>query len=66
MIYICFEHSNQGQASSKTIYGTFELKGTGAKNNTAVFHSIMAQLVEAMCYKLEGRGFDSRWCHNFH
>ena len=23
----------------------------------------MAQLVEALCYKLEGRGFDSRWCH---
>ena len=23
----------------------------------------MAQLVEALCYKSEGRGFDSRWCH---
>jgi hypothetical protein len=23
----------------------------------------VAQLVEALCYKLEGRGFDSRWCH---
>ena len=23
----------------------------------------MAQLVEALCYKPEGRGFDSRWCH---
>ena len=23
----------------------------------------MAQLVEAMLYKPEGRGFDSRWCH---
>jgi len=22
-----------------------------------------AQLVEALCYKPEGRGFDSRWCH---
>ena len=21
------------------------------------------QLVEALCYKSEGRGFDSRWCH---
>jgi len=20
-------------------------------------------LVEALCYKPEGRGFDSRWCH---
>ena len=23
----------------------------------------MAQLVEELCYKPEGRGFDSRWCH---
>ena len=23
----------------------------------------MAQFVEALCYKQEGRGFDSRWCH---
>ena len=23
----------------------------------------MAQLVEALGYKPEGRGFDSRWCH---
>ena len=23
----------------------------------------VAQLVEAMRYKLEGRGFDPRWCH---
>jgi hypothetical protein len=23
----------------------------------------MAQLVEALGYKQEGRGFDSRWCH---
>jgi len=26
----------------------------------------VAQLVEAMRYKTEGRGFDSRWCHFFH
>jgi hypothetical protein len=24
----------------------------------------VAQLVEAVWYKPEGRGFDSRWCHN--
>ena len=24
---------------------------------------VVAQLAEAMRYKLEGRGFDSRWCH---
>ena len=23
----------------------------------------VAQLVEALCYKSEGRGFDSQWCH---
>jgi hypothetical protein len=23
----------------------------------------VAQLVEALCYKPEGRGFDFRWCH---
>ena len=23
----------------------------------------VAQLFEALCYKPEGRGFDSRWCH---
>jgi hypothetical protein len=23
----------------------------------------VAQLVEALCYKPEGRGFGSRWCH---
>jgi hypothetical protein len=23
----------------------------------------VAQLVEALRYKLEGRGFDYRWCH---
>ena len=25
---------------------------------------LVAQLVGALHYKLEGRGFDSRWCHN--
>jgi len=24
---------------------------------------LVAQLVEALCYKPEGREFDSRWCH---
>jgi len=23
----------------------------------------VVQLVEALCYKLEGHGFNSRWCH---
>jgi hypothetical protein len=24
---------------------------------------LVAQLVDALCYKPEGRNFDSRWCH---
>ena len=30
---------------------------------TAVWEQAVAQLVEALLYKLEGRGFDSLWCH---
>jgi len=26
------------------------------------FYHVVAQLVEALRYKSEGRGFDSRWC----
>jgi hypothetical protein len=29
-------------------------------------HVKVAQLVEALRYKPEGRGFDSRWCHWFY
>jgi hypothetical protein len=25
---------------------------------------VLAQLVEALCYKPEGRGLDFRWCHS--
>jgi len=28
-----------------------------------VFRHAVTQLLEALCYKPEGRGFDSRWCH---
>jgi len=37
------------------------------KKNIKIYIKIwghaVAQLVEALRYKLEGRGFDSRWCH---
>ena len=33
-------------------YGYYEMSGYA-----------VAQLVEALRYKPEGRGFDSRWCH---
>jgi hypothetical protein len=29
----------------------------------AILEYMVAQLVEALRYKPEGRGFDSRWCH---
>jgi hypothetical protein len=34
-------------------------------NNTAIYWGtlLVAQLVEALRYMPEGRGFDSRWCH---
>jgi hypothetical protein len=32
-------------------------------NTNEILGHTVAQLVEALRYKLEGRGFDSRWCH---
>jgi hypothetical protein len=32
-------------------------------NSKAVLPTHLAQLVEALRYKPEGRRFDSRWCH---
>jgi hypothetical protein len=36
-----------------------------AKNSVEYIHEghAVAQLVETLLYKPEGRGFDSRWCH---
>ena len=31
--------------------------------NSSIRGHAVAQLVEALRYKPEGRGFDSRWCH---
>jgi len=39
---------------------------TGKKKNKRIYTSMgyaVAQLVEALCYKPEGRRFDSRLCH---
>ena len=38
-------------------------KGTNHKRTYTVGGYAVAQLVEALRYKPEGRGFDSRWCH---
>ena len=46
-----------------------ELKNTGVMNRTDDVEEeeeeehAVAQLVEPLHYKPEGRGFDSRWCH---
>ena len=45
----------------KTLAKIVETKFVG--NKTYLRSSIVAQLVEALHYKLEGRGFDSRWYH---
>ena len=43
------------------------LKSTWECNTSRQFYTVgghaVAQLVEALRYKPEGRGFDSRWCH---
>jgi hypothetical protein len=41
-------------------YQDLSIKFSFIKNSTSV---AVAQLVEALRYKPEGRGFDSRWCH---
>ena len=33
------------------------------KNLQLILGTTVAQLVEALRYKSEGHGFDSRWCH---
>jgi hypothetical protein len=43
-------------------YISFEIKQIFNKILTGWGHAL-AQLVEALRYKPEGRGFDSRWCH---
>jgi hypothetical protein len=36
---------------------------TAATTTTTNWGYAVAQMVEALRYKPEGRGFDSRWCH---
>jgi hypothetical protein len=49
----------------KSIFGWFKLYALC----NYLFYTVceghaVAQLVEALRYKPEGRGFESRWCHN--
>jgi len=40
------------------------LKGISYKHSVRMGGTLLVvQLVEALRYKSEGRGFDSRWCH---
>ena len=39
--------------------------GTFHEHRSITPGNAVAQLVEALRYKLEGRGFDSRWCNFF-
>jgi hypothetical protein len=53
---------------SETSVSIAELMGCDSENITTLqlFHGgtlLVAQLVDALRYKSEGRGFDSRWCH---
>ena len=60
----------------KVSLSTLKLHGRGRKNvcgfsvrSTVIYETTrfskhaVTQLVEALRYKPEGRGFDSRWCH---
>jgi hypothetical protein len=45
----------------------FKITNTGFRKRKFTVFNVVAQLVEALRYKLKGRGFDSRWCHwNFY
>jgi len=50
-----------------TTYTTHTIRHTYSSHNKSGIRNewghAVAQLVEALCYKSEGRGFDSRWCH---
>jgi len=63
MAVIC-RHTTAAAAAAATTTTT-------AANNTTITITVtstttghaVAQLVEALRYKPEGRGFDARWCH---
>jgi len=42
---------------------SFRLRPYYSQGNSALYSFIGAQFVEALHYKSEGRGFDSRWYH---
>jgi hypothetical protein len=56
------DHSSRG-----VLPGVVCLNVIGHNNNLLHLQTVgryaVAQLVEALRYKPEGRGFDSRWCH---
>jgi hypothetical protein len=53
------------EAPTQNWYNVETIRGFAARDFDAVLimtHAV-AQLFEALRYKPEGRGFDSRWCH---
>ena len=61
--HVTIEAQVHSFGSSCGVYGGRSDTGTGFSPSTLVYwgHAV-AQLVEALRYKSEGRGFDSRWC----
>jgi len=53
--FLCFAHAITS-IFELSVYFDVEIV------SCAMYHAV-AQLVEALRYKPEGRGFDSRWCH---
>jgi hypothetical protein len=49
--------------ASKVMHHSLAKQDTLVLNVTSDILQAVAQLAEALCYKQEGRGFDSRLCH---
>jgi len=71
MIHYCSQQKSQ-DSSHKAAFFLYKIlqkyyhnksKNKFPRSITVHLGHAVAQLVEALCYKPEGRGFDSRWCH---
>ena len=56
--------ARMGHIKGPPLYlGSTELRGPQRHIIIKYWGHAVAQLVETLLYKSEGRGFDSRWCH---
>jgi 2-keto-3-deoxy-L-rhamnonate aldolase RhmA len=62
MAVICRHTTAAAAAAAATTTTANTTTITITVTNITTAHAV-AQLVEAMRYKPEGRGFDARWCH---